>query len=145
NSLSDRNAKANITAVDGQAVLAKLASIPVAVWNYKTQDASIKHIGPMAQDFAAAFGVGEDNVSINTVDADGVSLAAIQGLYTAVQQKDARIAALESRLATVEPRLAALEHNSTSLTVPAGTAGQASRWTLQDLAHGGLDLLLVAA
>jgi len=84
-SISDRNAKENTAAVDGAALLSKLATIPVATWNYKSQDASIRHIGPMAQDFYAAFGVGEDNKHITTIDADGVALAAIQELYRTVR------------------------------------------------------------
>lgn len=100
--ISDRAAKANFAVVDGRAVLEALASIPVESWNWKTQDASIRHIGPMAQDFYAAFGVGEDPTRISTVDADGVALAAIQGLYQEVQERDARIADLEARLSVLE-------------------------------------------
>ena len=77
---------------------------------------SIRHIGPMAQDFYAAFGVGEDDRHISTVDADGVALAAIQGLYQVVQDKDAAIASLQTenetlktRLDDLDQRLAALE------------------------------------
>jgi len=55
-------------------------------WNYKAQDPSIRHIGPMAQDFYGAFSYGEDNKYINTLDADGVALAAIQGLYEVVKE-----------------------------------------------------------
>ena len=76
----------------------KLAQIPISTWNYKTQDAAIRHMGPMAQDFAAAFNVGEDDKHITTIDADGVSLAAIQGLYQIVQEKDRRISQLEAEL-----------------------------------------------
>ncbi|MEE9285300.1 MAG: tail fiber domain-containing protein [Dehalococcoidia bacterium] len=97
-SLSDRAAKAHLTAVDGRRILEALASVPVATWNYRSQDPSVRHIGPTAQDFAAAFGVGADPRRISTVDADGVALAAIQGLYQMVQEQDARIAALETRL-----------------------------------------------
>ena len=100
--LSDRNSKANFAAVDARAVVEKLAQIPISTWNYKTQDAAIRHIGPMAQDFAAAFGVGEDDTHITTIDADGVSLAAIQGLYQIVQEKDQRIAQLESEVAQLK-------------------------------------------
>ena len=57
-SVSDRNAKKNLEEVDGQAVLDKLASIPISSWNYKSQSNSIRHMGPMAQDFYAAFGLG---------------------------------------------------------------------------------------
>jgi hypothetical protein len=100
--LSDRNAKENFVAVDGRDILERLASIPLETWNYKTQDPSIRHIGPMAQDFHAAFKVGTDDKHIGTVDADGVALAAIQGMYEIVQEKDAQIASLEARVATLE-------------------------------------------
>jgi hypothetical protein len=100
--ISDRNVKANFTPVDGQEILDRLADIPIETWNLKSQDESIRHIGPMAQDFYAAFSVGEDELYINNMDADGVALAAIQGLYELVQEKDAEIAALEQRLAEVE-------------------------------------------
>jgi trimeric autotransporter adhesin len=96
--LSDRDSKANFASVDARWVVEKLAMIPISTWNYRTQDAAVRHIGPMAQDFAAAFNVGEDERHITTVDADGVSLAAIQGLYQIVQEKDRRIGELEAEL-----------------------------------------------
>ncbi len=101
-SLSDRAAKANVTPVDGTQILAALAQLPIASWHYTTQDPSVQHIGPMAQDFYAAFGVGEDERHISTVDADGVALAAIQGLYQTVRDQESHIAALEARLAALE-------------------------------------------
>jgi len=103
-SVSDRNVKANFAAVDPRTVLERLAQIPISTWNYKTQDAAIRHIGPMAQDFAAAFAVGEDDKHISTIDADGVSLAAIQGLYQISQEKDQQIAQLQARLDALEGR-----------------------------------------
>jgi hypothetical protein len=96
--LSDRDSKTNIASVDARLVMEKLASIPINTWSYKAQDAAIRHIGPMAQDFAAAFNVGEDDRHITTIDADGVSLAAIQGLYQIVQEKERRISQLEAEL-----------------------------------------------
>ncbi|MFQ5344041.1 MAG: tail fiber domain-containing protein [Anaerolineae bacterium] len=107
--ISDRNVKANFSPVDGNEVLARLAAIPIQTWNYKTQNSAIRHVGPTAQDFYAAFGVGEDDKHISSVDADGVALAAIQGLYEVVQEKDARIARLEAQNAGLEARVAALE------------------------------------
>lgn len=105
-SLSDRNAKENVVPTDAREVLDKVSALPMATWNYKTQDKSIRHIGPMAQDFAAAFQVGESQTAINTVDADGVALAAIQGLNqkleAEVKSKDQRIGELETRLAELE-------------------------------------------
>jgi hypothetical protein len=100
---NDRNAKENFAAVDGRDVLERLSGIPIETWNYKTQDPSIRHIGPMAQDFHAAFGVGgKDDKHIGTIDSDGVALAAIQGMYEIVQEKDAQIASLEARVAALE-------------------------------------------
>jgi hypothetical protein len=101
-SLSDRNAKENFAAADGRAILDKLAALPLATWNYRSQDRSIRHLGPMAQDFHAAFGVGENERTITTVDADGVALAAIQGLNAVVKEKEAKIASLEKRLSDLE-------------------------------------------
>ena len=79
-SVSDRSAKENFDIVDRQEVLRKLAAIPVTTWNYKMEDSSIRHMGPMAQDLYAAFGLGDSDESITSIDADGVALAAIQGL-----------------------------------------------------------------
>lgn len=79
-SLSDRAAKENFAPVDAGEVLDKVAALPLSTWNYKSQDPSIRHMGPVAQDMRAAFGLGESDTGIDTVDADGVALAAIQGL-----------------------------------------------------------------
>jgi hypothetical protein len=94
--LSDRNAKAGFRPIDGIQVLERLASIPIDTWNYKGQPASVQHIGPVAQDFYAAFGLGEDNRYISSVDADGVAMAAIQGLYQMTQEKQALIETLQA-------------------------------------------------
>lgn len=96
--MSDRNMKENVAPINSRAVLEKVAGLSVATWQYKGQDVSVRHIGPMAQDFKAAFGVGESETGITTVDADGVALAAIKGLYEVVKEKDARISALEREL-----------------------------------------------
>ena len=79
----------------------QIAALPLSSWNYKT-DTTTRHVGPMAQDFYAAFAVGPDDKHIATVDADGVALAAIQGLNQKVEEKDARIAELERRLEKLE-------------------------------------------
>jgi hypothetical protein len=99
---SDRNVKANFNPIDAQAILQRVIQLPIETWTYRAEDSRVRHIGPMAQDFYAAFGVGSDDKSISTIDADGVSLAAIQGLYQIVQEKDTRIAALEARLQRLE-------------------------------------------
>ena len=88
NSMSDRNVKENFSDVDGKALLAKLATIPIFTWNYKAQAKSIRHMGPTAQDFREAFNLGEDEKHISTVDAQGVALAAIQELYKLSREKN---------------------------------------------------------
>jgi hypothetical protein len=105
---SDRNLKENFTPVSSAEVLAKVAEMPITQWTYKTDSHSM-HLGPVAQDFRAAFGLGADDKSIATVDESGVALAAIQGLNKkleaqadALKAKDARIQELESRLANLE-------------------------------------------
>lgn len=87
-STSDRASKANFASVEGDDVLQKLDRIPIETWNYKGQHPSIRHMGPVAQDFRAAFGLGEDDKHISAVDADGVALAAVQALYRLMQEKD---------------------------------------------------------
>jgi hypothetical protein len=104
-SVSDRNLKANFQPVDGRAVLELVANLPISTWNYTSQAPAIRHIGPMAQDFATAFKVGEDDTHITTIDADGVALASIQGLYQENQTLKAQINALEARLAALEGRV----------------------------------------
>ncbi|MEM7342625.1 MAG: tail fiber domain-containing protein [Chloroflexota bacterium] len=115
-SISDRAAKENFVPVDGQAILAEVVAMPIESWNYIAQDPSIRHMGPMAQDFHAAFGLGVDNKHINTIDADGVALAAIQGLNQKVEtvetENELLVQAntqLRADLAEMEARLAALE------------------------------------
>jgi hypothetical protein len=99
---SDRNGKEDIEAVNPLLVLDKLTALPIATWRWKGEDERYRHMGPMAQDFYAAFRLGADERHIVTVDAEGVALVAIQGLHQLLQEKDARIVALEQRVADVE-------------------------------------------
>jgi prefoldin subunit 5 len=110
NIASDRNRKTNFASISSSEVLAKVARLPIQRWNYKNDAVNLRHIGPMAQDFHAAFGLnGSDNKHISLVDAQGVALAAIQGLNQKLEQRNAKIKQLESKLATFEARLAKLE------------------------------------
>lgn len=107
-SFSDRNAKENVQPIDGKDVLEKLLSLPMARWNYIGQNPEVKHIGPMAQDFRKAFDVGVTETHISTIDADGVALAAIQGLHQIVKEKDQQINDLQDRVAKLEAMIAKL-------------------------------------
>ena len=107
-STSDRNAKLDFASVNVKEVLRKVVSLPVSLWSYKTE-VGVRHMGPMAQDFKRLFGVGPDDRSITTVDADGVALAAIQGLNQTLTEalavKDVTIAAMQRELAAIKRRL----------------------------------------
>jgi len=117
NNTSDRNAKENFKVVDCQDVLAKVANLPITTWNYKSER-GLRHLGPVAQDFHAAFGLGIDEKHIATVDEEGVALAAIQGLNqkleAALVERDARIQELEKavhELKSLLPQLASKNHS----------------------------------
>jgi len=99
---SDRDMKENFLPVNNLAMLEQLSRIPVQTWNAKGTDPAVKHLGPTAQDFYAAFGLGEDDKMINTIDLDGVALVSIQGLYQLSQEQAAEIQSLKAQLAQVE-------------------------------------------
>ena len=103
--ISDRNLKANFSPVDRQEILARVSGIPIETWNYKSQDPSIRHMGPMAQDFHAAFGLGVSDTSINSIDPDGVALAAVQGLNAILMEKEEELADLRASQAALEARV----------------------------------------
>jgi len=106
--LSDRNIKERFAPLDGQQaedVLEKLAALPVSRWSYVDGDPRVRHLGPMAQDFRAAFGLGSSHRHIDGVDANGVAVAAIQGLYRHVQELKRDNAALRRSLKRLERRL----------------------------------------
>jgi trimeric autotransporter adhesin len=113
--LSDRGSKENLSSVNGLEVLERVSSLPLHTWSYKSQDASIRHMGPVAQDFSIAFGLGEDDRHISSVDADGVALAAIQGLNEIVTEKTAKIQMLEQENRELSRRLAGLEETVAAL------------------------------
>jgi len=100
---SDRHAKRHFKPIDNQAVLEKVSRLPITAWDFKSDRKQRRHIGPMAQDFHAAFHLnGDDDKHINVEDLAGVSLAAIQELHKQLNDeradKDAQIAALKLQL-----------------------------------------------
>jgi len=77
----DRNMKENFEPVDGEWLLGKIKNIPITKWNYKKTNVNDKYIGPMAQDFYAAFQLGgTDSLGINSICIDGVNMAGIKAL-----------------------------------------------------------------
>ncbi|UCC81194.1 MAG: tail fiber domain-containing protein [Candidatus Zixiibacteriota bacterium] len=90
-SVCDRTLKRNIREVDYRDMIEKVVTLPISQWSYKTQDESIEHVGPMAQDFHRLFGLGEDDKHLTSLDLAGISLAAIKGLYEMNQQQKAQL------------------------------------------------------
>ena len=121
NCTSSRTTKENFRLIDGNDVLARLRKIPVSSWNYISEGQQVRHMGPMAEDFYQAFGLGTGNTSIGVQDLAGVSLAAVKALdqrtaelqqrTAEVEQLRAEVNALRAANASLEQRLAALEQS----------------------------------
>jgi hypothetical protein len=101
NCSSDRNLKDNIVPIDSRSVLEHVAHLPITQWKMKAEPTGRKHIGPMAQDFYAAFGLGDSDRYIALGDGQGVALAAVQALYKVVQEKDGQIRRLRQQLQVI--------------------------------------------
>ncbi len=104
---SDRNLKTNFQDVNPNDILAKIAELPVTAWNYKVESSDVRHIGPMAQDFYALFGLGGSSTTISTIDPAGIALVGVKGL--------------NSKLGTVSNRLQALELTTAQATAAASS------------------------
>ncbi|MBI5480593.1 MAG: tail fiber domain-containing protein [Deltaproteobacteria bacterium] len=143
NSLSDRNAKTDFVAVDARQVLARVAALPMSTWRYKEEVSRARHMGPMAQDFRAAFGLGDSDKHISTIDADGVALAAVQGLNLKVEDETralrAEAATLQSENAALKVRLERVE-----ALVARGAQGRPAGERRSDLGFGLLGLGMLA-
>ena len=87
----------------------RLATLPVTEWRYLGEPEDVRHVGPMAQDFMEAFGLGASERHIGTIDADGVALAAIQGLYQRAETMERELNRREGEIETLSRRNAALE------------------------------------
>ncbi|MBU1985029.1 tail fiber domain-containing protein, partial [bacterium] len=109
NAVSDSTLKRRYGKVDTKEVLDKVATLPIERWSYKAQDESVHHIGPMAQDFWRLFRVGDDSLSILTIDPDGIALAAIQELAKRNEKLEEQVARLTEQVQTL---MAAEQHTS---------------------------------
>lgn len=105
---SDRNIKNNVIPVDNKKILESISLLPITEWSFNV-DPDVRHIGPMAQDFREAFGLGHDDRFISTVDAQGISLAAIQELNRLLQKQTTRIASLEATITDRDTEIQSLK------------------------------------
>jgi hypothetical protein len=93
---SDVNLKENFRAVDGEEILSKIDQLEISQWNYISESNEVTHIGPTAQDFKAAFGVGDNDRSISTIDPAGIALVAVKELRKENLELKAQIAELKT-------------------------------------------------
>jgi hypothetical protein len=108
--VSDRNRKEAFLPVDGEDVLSRIRALPVTTWRYLSEeDRTVRHIGPMAQDWNRAFGLNADATTINMSDFDGVNLAAVQALEARTAAQQQRIEGLQAENAELRARLERLE------------------------------------
>ena len=103
--ISDRNLKTDFAEIDAAQVLARVVALPISTWRYRKDSAEVRHLGPMAQDFHAAFGLWNTDTMIFPLDASGVSFAAIQALNTRLVAAEAENEALRARLDRLEQTL----------------------------------------
>ena len=105
---SDRDLKENFEAVDGEELLGRIAELPVTRWNYRTDGDGAAHIGPVAQDFHRILGVGSDDRTIASLDAAGISLAAVKRLYERSRSQEEEIGELRKKIERLEGVIEAL-------------------------------------
>jgi hypothetical protein len=106
---SSRALKTGFEQVDGESLLEKLRAMPVMSWQYKGEPGSVRHIGPFAEDFRAAFGLGTSARSIGLLDAAGVSMAGVQALEVRTRELRAENTELRARLDRLEAMLSKLD------------------------------------
>jgi hypothetical protein len=92
-SVSSRAAKTNFMVASPGDILKKIVTLPVTFYDYRKAPGE-RHIGPVAEDFNAAFGVGDSN-SISANDMAGVALAAIKALNDKMEKQQAEIERLQ--------------------------------------------------
>ena len=83
--------KDRFAAVAPMLVLDKINQLDISEWSYK-HDPDVRHIGPTAESFYEAFGLGTGGDNISTIDADGVSLIAIQALTQEIADQQEQLA-----------------------------------------------------
>lgn len=106
---SSRTVKRDFDEVSPGEILQKVAALPITTWRYQYDDGNSRHLGPVAEDFYAAFGLGEDDKHITPSDKAGVALAAVQGLYQELETRNEQISRLQGENEALKYRLKALE------------------------------------
>lgn len=132
--VSDSNRKYNIQPIGGEDVLSRLRRLPISTWSYRN-DGDTRHLGPMAQDFRAVFGLGDNEKAIGTIDADGVALAGVQALEARTRKQATELESLKAENKTLRDRLDAVEKRT---GMSYSGLSQAATFVLVGGALGGL-------
>lgn len=103
-----------VQAVDPAQLLASLTKLPLNSWAYNA-DPSLRHLGPTAQDFNAAFGLGAKDGYVSPVDLSGVALAAGKALAVSDQAQTKALQGHETRLQATEATVAGLAKQNKKL------------------------------
>jgi len=108
-SKSSRTVKENFQPIDGRELLSKIDALAIESWNYRNSDE--RHIGPVSEDFVAAFDVGttrgdstRDDEHLSGMDVGGVALVAIKELISENRKLQSVIGQLEQRISELEAR-----------------------------------------
>lgn len=110
--LSDSTLKENITPINALSFINKIEELDIYSWSYKSQNNTIKHIGPMAQDFYKTFKLGTNKTTINSGDFDGINLLLLKGLNEKVQilnNQSSQISTLENEIKQLKDKRKKLE------------------------------------
>ncbi|WP_406379210.1 tail fiber domain-containing protein [Streptomyces sp. NBC_01618] len=102
----ESGAAAPVGAVNGHAVLATVAALPISTWRYLWEPEDVRHLGPMAQDWQAAFGFNQDDTTIPVVDGLGVALVCVQALHRRVEELTAEVDRLREATSVNTPEAA---------------------------------------
>jgi hypothetical protein len=106
---SSREIKHGFATVEPREVLERLLKLEVSQWSYNSEDAAVRHMGPVAEDFGAIFALGTDDKHVSPADMSGVAFAAIQGLHQIVRERDAEISELRQSRDDFAARIETLE------------------------------------
>ncbi len=106
---SSKFSKQGFISINPRSILERIANLEISEWNFKDELNQRRHIGPMAEDFASVFGLGSNAAQISLIDATGVALAGIQGLYGFIQERNEEVELLTAQNTELQKRLEALE------------------------------------
>jgi hypothetical protein len=121
---SSRDAKENFSTLSAEDLLLALSRVAITTWNYKKDGPGVRHIGPVAEEFHAAFGLGADDKHLSFGDTSGVALAAIQALHRENDALRLQLDELRSQNRVLGKRLEAVEQRLLALPLPATGNGR---------------------